>query len=71
MGKKRDKANENIVSLIDELIDARKESLGRAYCPYGGSGNPEKDCEHISCEDCKEKYFENMREQLLKEYIVK
>lgn len=71
MGKKRDKANENIVSLIDELIDARKETLGNAYCPYGGSGNPENNCEHISCNDCKGKYFDDMRERLLEEYIVK
>lgn len=70
MGKKRDKANENIVSLIDELIDTRKEALGN-YCPYGGSGNPENDCEHINCSDCKEKYFENMRVRVLEEYIVK
>lgn len=71
MGKKRDKANENIEILVESLIDARKDALGNAYCPYCGNGNPENDCENISCSDCKEKYFENMRERLLDEYIVK
>lgn len=28
MGKKRDKANENIASLIDELVDTKFSSLG-------------------------------------------
>lgn len=70
MGKKIDKANENIISLIDEVIGARKGALGNR-CPYGENGNPENDCEHISCEECVEKCFENMRERLLKEYIVK
>lgn len=71
MGKKRDRANKNIENLILELIGAMKEALGDAYCPYGGDGNPQNDCEHISCSDCKEKYFDEMRERLLEEYIVK
>lgn len=70
MEKKIDKANEKIASLIDELIGERKCAL-RNRCPYGENGNPENDCEHISCEECAEKYFENMRERLLEEYIVK
>lgn len=70
MEKKIDKANKNIASLIDELIGARKGTLGNR-CPYGENGNPENDCERISCEECVEKYFENMKERLLEEYIVK
>ena len=70
MLKKLDEANKNIELLIGELIDAREDALGK-YCPYDGNGNPEKDCEHITCSDCKGKYFENMRERLLDEYIVK
>ncbi len=70
MGKKITKANENIVSLIDELIGARKGAL-RNRCPYGENGNLENDCEHISCEECAKKHFENMRERLLEEYIIK
>ena len=33
MGKKRDKANENIVFLIDELVDTKFSALG-CNCPY-------------------------------------
>lgn len=70
MGKKITKANENIISLIDKLIGARKCAL-RNRCPYVENRNPENDCEHISCEECMEKYIENMKERLLEEYIVK
>lgn len=70
MEKKIDKANKNIASLIDELIGARKCAL-RNRCQYGENRNPEDDCEHISCEECVEEYFENMKERLLGEYIVK
>ena len=40
MGKKRDKANENIEILIGELIDARKEALGSGNCPYYNTNRP-------------------------------
>ena len=70
MGKKRDKANENIEVLITELIDARKSVLGRGNCPYYGNNRP---CEENGndCYECKDKYFGKMEEELLEEYIVK
>ena len=70
MGKKCDKANDNIVTLIDELIDMKKSELGRGNCPYCGNNRP---CEENGndCGDCKENYFWKMREELLEEYIVK
>lgn len=72
MGKKRDKANENIGELIEMLISAKKSALGSGNCPhafYGQRDNKSDSCD--DCYGCKEQYFEDMREQLLKEYIVK
>lgn len=48
MGKKRDKANENIGLLIDELMDTRFSALG-CTCPYyykkiRPCGNYDNDC---------------------------
>lgn len=70
MGKKRDKANENIEILIDELIDARKEALGASNCPFYNTTKPCKENEN-DCFGCKDDYFEKMREELLEKYIVK
>ena len=69
MGKKRDKANENIEILIGELIDARKEALGSGNCPYYNN----RPCEENGndCYVCKDNYFGKMEEELLEEYIVK
>lgn len=68
MGKKRDKANENIEILIDELIEARKEALGDGNCPHCGFCPTDNSDD---CYECKKRYYENMRDELLKEYIVK
>lgn len=70
MGKKRDKANENIEILIEELIEARKEALGTGNSPFYNTSRP---CEENKndCFDCKDNYFIKMREELLEEYIVK
>lgn len=66
MGKKRDKANENIKTLIDELIDARK-ALGDGDCPHYGFCPPDN---AEDCYECKKRYYENMRDELLAENIV-
>lgn len=53
MGKKRDKANENIALLIDELVDARLSALGD-NCPYCDEKiRPCSDYDN-NCESCKE-----------------
>ena len=65
MGKKRDLANEHIELLIYELVDTR-ESNNRGYCCHSDERNK---CIH-DCETCKEKYFENMKENLREKYLV-
>lgn len=67
MGKKRDKANKNIEILIDELIDVRKEALGDGNCPFQGCCPIDNS---YGCNECKKRYYENMRCKLLNEYIV-
>lgn len=61
-------ANERIETLIDELIDAKKEVIGSGNCPYYGEKRP---CdEYGDCTDCKEKTYENEKERLMTEYII-
>lgn len=67
MGKKRDAANENIKTLIDELIEARKEALGAGNCPHYGVCPTDAE----NCDACKTQYYTNMRDELLAEYIVR
>ena len=70
MGKKRDKANENIEILIDELITEKISNLGNSclYCM-----NDVRPCEKYDndCSWCKTQWGEDKRERLLDEYIVK
>ena len=70
MGKKRDKANENIEILIDELITEKMSNLGTS-CPYWR--NDVRPCENYDndCSWCKSQWGEDKRERLLDEYIVK
>ena len=70
MGKKRDKANENIEILIDELITEKISNLGN-NCPYWR--NYVRPCEKYDndCSWCKAQWGEDKRERLLDEYIVK
>ena len=70
MGKKRDKANENIEILIDELITEKMSNLGNS-CPYWR--NDVRPCEKYDndCSWCKAQWGEDKRERLLDEYIVK
>ena len=71
MGKKRDKANENIEILIGELIDARRKALGSGNCPY--YARQQRPCENNdnNCDLCKDNYYEQMQTELMEEYIVK
>lgn len=69
MGKKRDKANENIALLIDELMDTKFSALG-SNCPYHNEkirpcGNYDDDCAW-----CKEDWKAKETERLLVKYIV-
>lgn len=71
--KKVDKANENIEALIDKLIDARHEAMGPGRCPYCGIGKTPDNpigCGD-DCQECRMRYFEKMRNELLEDYIVK
>ena len=70
MGKKRDKANENIEILIYELITEKISNLVNS-CPYWR--NDVRPCEKYDndCSWCKAQWGEDKRERLLDEYIVK
>ena len=72
MEKRCDLANNNIMVLIDELIDARKEALGDGNCPYYSceDGKPCRNKESVECFGCIEDYFEEMRQELLDKYLV-
>lgn len=62
-------ANNRIEHLIDELIDARKEAIGSGNCPYYSEKRP---CGKYgdNCTDCKEKTYENAKEEMMAEYII-
>lgn len=70
MGKKRDKANENIVILIDELVDTKIYFLGD-NCPYADKDY--KPCIKFesNCEYCKESWGYDKKSELLEKYFVK
>lgn len=74
MGKKRDIANKNIETLIDELVAYEESYVGSACCPYkfdlfGADGIEEpKNCE--DCISCKEDFFLQVNNNLRKRYIV-
>jgi len=57
------KANENIEYLIEEIIALKKSEMNN-YCvsPDG--------CTHISCSECKEKFFDNMFDKMVEKYRV-
>lgn len=63
------KANERIELLIEELVDARKQALGNGICPYYSRkrGCSEDD---ISCEECTVQYFDEMKDELLKDNLL-
>lgn len=67
--KNNDEMDDRIECLINELIDARREALGKGNCPYYGEHRP---CEenNNNCDECKENYFEKMRTELMEEYKI-
>ena len=69
MGKKRDKANEHIVELIDELVDTKFYNLG-SNCPY--YSHVTRPCENFNhdCSECKEDWKAKETERLLAKYFV-
>ena len=60
-----DKANENIEKLVERLIDSKRSIIGDR-CPHSICAEKRD----TSCDECRETYFENMRERLLKEYLI-
>ena len=70
MEKKLEKANENIVLLIDELADAKFSALG-ADCPY--CDEKVKPCSNYDsdCSWCKEDWKAKETERLLVKYVVR
>lgn len=71
MGKKRDKANENILILIDSLVSTRESALGSGNCCYWAEKTRPCTKYDNDCVLCKTMYFSKMRENLEKEYVVR
>lgn len=65
----RKKANEAIAELIEDLIDTRKEVVGSGNCPKFYCGQS-CNSENQECEDCKEQFYNEMRDELLKQYSI-
>lgn len=72
--QKLDNANNNIIELIDTVISyeesdirtncPKPHSYGKFECPKDNEGNK------VSCGECKEIYIEQLRERMIKKYIV-
>ena len=75
MGKKRDRANAHIETLIDELVAYEEAYVGSDNCPYKfdlfGSINIKKPELCDDCTLCKKDFFEEVTGYLLETYIVK
>ena len=69
MGKKRDKANEHIEILIDELVSEKISNLGTT-CPYFIESVRPCELYNSDCSLCKEQWGEDIRERLTKQYVV-
>lgn len=63
------KANERIELLVEGVVDARKQALGNGNCPYYSC---KRRCSEndISCEECTVQYFDEMRDELLKDNLL-
>ena len=60
---KLEKANENIYKLITELVDTREAAVGSSTsCPCKGKS--------ISCNTCKDEYFDKLHDKFIEQYIV-
>lgn len=70
MGKKRDKANENILELIDMLVSTEEIALGEGNCPYYAEKVRPCSTYESQCGWCKEVYFDTRKENLEKKYVV-
>lgn len=63
-------ANERISFLIEELMSVKKLALGNDNCPYYRSKR-RCEIEDIYCEECKEQYFDKVKEELLTKNLLK
>lgn len=63
-------ANKNIEILIDKII-ALTVYKDSGYCPYSEEkfNNPEF-CNNKKCEDCTNKFYKDMKKELLNKYKV-
>jgi hypothetical protein len=68
--EKLKKVNENIEILINEIIKLRKER-DKSYCVYPQEKFDNENFCESKCDECKIKYYEDMKEYLLEEYQVK
>ena len=69
---KLEKANENIYKLITELVDTREAAVGSSTsCPYQYfSGTMPCKGKSISCNTCKDEYFDKLHDKFIEQYIV-
>lgn len=74
MGKKRDKANENIIDLIKNMVGYMQGYVGECNCPYKfnlvGAENIKKPKNCNNCESCKEHFWVEVESNLLDKNIV-
>lgn len=74
MGKKRDLANKNIETLIDELVAYEESYVSSSCCPYRfnlfGANNIEKPKSCEDCASCKENFFLQVNDNLRERFIV-
>lgn len=70
MGKKRDKANDNIEILVDVIIRERINNVGVGNCCRREDRRFCCEKYQNDCSWCKDEWGEDMRENLLKKYIV-
>lgn len=66
--KLKELVNNRIKDLIEELIDYKKASLN-GYCPYRVYGKVDYECGE-SCRDCTYGFFEDMKREYEKEYLI-
>lgn len=68
LNEKLEKANNNISILIDEIVSLKQEN--RMYCCHPQEKFDNKNFCENDCDNCKEKYYEEMRERLNNKYQV-
>jgi hypothetical protein len=69
MEEKLKQANENIEILITEIIKFRREK-NSMYCVHPREKYDIENFCDDKCEECKNEFYSNMKEYLLKEYQV-